>query len=155
MKEWIMRKRNLLPAIVIAGLASQALAQGMRSPNDVGRIKIAAGIASIERNKKLIPATVGMGVWKSDSLVTGKNGRIGVTFNDNTRFAAGPNSRVEVTEFQFNNTTHKGQFLTRIDKGSVAIVSGQIAKSDRNAMRVRTPTALLGVRGTRFVVEVN
>lgn len=150
-----MRKPHLAAALLIAGLASQTFAQGVRSAADVGRVKIATGIAQIERNKKLIPATVGMGVWKGDSLVTGKTGRIGVTFNDNSRFAAGPNSRVEVSEFQFNDTTHKGQFITRVDKGSVAIVSGKIAKSDRNAMRVRTPTALLGVRGTRFVVEVN
>jgi len=37
----------------------------------------------------------------------------------------------------------------------VAIVSGHIAKSAKDAMKVQTPSALLGVRGTRFVVEVN
>ncbi len=149
-----MRTRSLAGALMIAALASQAQAQ-IRSPNDVGRVKIAMGAAKIERNKKFIPATVGMGIWRGDSLVTGPGGRIGVTFNDNSRFAAGPNARVQVNDFQFNDTTHQGRFLTRVDKGSVAIVSGKIAKSDRNAMRVRTPSALLGVRGTRFVVEVN
>jgi hypothetical protein len=87
--------------------------------------------------------------------VTGKNGRIGITFNDNTRFATGPNSRVAVTDYAFDDTTHEGQFLTRVDRGVLAVVSGQIAKSKKDAMRVKTPSSLLGVRGTRFVVEVN
>jgi hypothetical protein len=155
MKEWIMRVRNLLPVLLMAGMASQALADGARSANDVGRIKIAMGIAAVERGTARLPATVGMGIHKGDTLVTGKTGRIGVTFSDNSRFSAGPNNRIQVEDFQFNSTTHEGKFLTRVNKGTVAIVSGQIAKADKNAMRVRTPTALLGVRGTRFVVEVN
>ena len=44
--------------------------------------------------------------------------------------------------------------MTRVDRGSLGVVSGNIAKSKRDAMRVRTPTSMLGVRGTRFVVEV-
>mgnify|MGYP002652683215 CR=1 FL=1 len=109
----------------------------------------------IERGTTRIAATPGVGLKTGDVLVTGKTGRVGVTFNDNSRFSAGPNSRIAVEDFAFDSTTHQGKFLTRVNKGTVAIVSGQIAKADKNAMRVRTPTALLGVRGTRFVVEVN
>ncbi len=143
-----MRLRIFISAVVVAGLATPALA-------DIGRVKLVAGPATIELGTQKIPATSGMVLQAGDTIVTGKTGRIGVTFNDNTRFAAGPNSRVNVADYVFNDTTHQGQFLTRIDRGSLAIVSGQIAKSNRDAMRVKTPTALLGVRGTRFVVQVD
>lgn len=143
-----MRLRTLISAAVLAGLATPALA-------DIGRVKLVTGLAMIERGTQKIPATSGMVLQAGDTIVTGKTGRIGVTFNDNTRFAAGPNSRVNLTDYVFNDTTHQGQFLTRVDRGSLAIVSGQIAKSNRDAMRVKTPTALLGVRGTRFVVQVD
>lgn len=143
-----MRLRIFIPAVVLAGLATSALA-------DIGRVKLVTGIATIERGAQKIPATSGMALQAGDTIVTGKAGRIGVTFNDNTRFAAGPNSRINVSDYVFNDTTHQGQFLTRVDRGSLAIVSGQIAKSNRDAMRVKTPTALLGVRGTRFVVQVD
>jgi hypothetical protein len=109
----------------------------------------------VERAGVKMPVTPGFVLEKGDTLLTGKGGRIGVTFNDNTRFAAGPNSRVSIPEFEFDDTTHVGQFLTQVDKGAVAIISGQIAHSAKDAMKVRTPSALLGVRGTRFVVEVN
>lgn len=143
-----MRLGTLMTAIVLAGMATPVLA-------DIGRVKLVSGVATIERGGQKIPATSGLVLQKGDTIVTGKNGRIGVTFNDNTRFAAGPNSRVNVADYDFNDTTHQGQFLTRVDRGSLAIVSGQIAKSNRDAMRVKTPTALLGVRGTRFVVQVD
>jgi hypothetical protein len=142
-----MRLRIILPALFLAGMATQAMA-------DIGRVKLASGVATILRGSQTLPATSGLVLQKGDMLVTGKDGRIGVTFNDNTRFAAGPNSRVAVADYEFDDTTHKGVFLTRVDRGSLAVVSGQIAKSSKDAMRVRTPTSLLGVRGTRFVVEV-
>lgn len=143
-----MRLSALITAVALAGMATPVLA-------NIGRVKLVSGIATIERGGQKIAATSGLILQKGDTIVTGKNGRIGVTFNDNTRFAAGPNSRVNVSEYAFDDTTHKGQFLTRVDRGSLAIVSGQIAKSNRDAMRVKTPTALLGVRGTRFVVQVD
>lgn len=143
-----MRLPVLFTAAALAGMATPVLA-------DIGRVKLVSGIATIERGSQKIPATSGLVLQKGDTIVTGKNGRIGVTFYDNTRFAAGPNSRINVADYVFDDTTHKGQFLTRVDRGSLAIVSGQIAKSNRDAMRVKTPTALLGVRGTRFVVEVD
>ena len=143
-----MRLRILVTAALLAGMATPVLA-------DIGRVKLVSGVATIERGGQKIAATSGLVLQKGDTIVTGKDGRIGVTFNDNTRFAAGPNSRVNVSDYTFNDTTHQGQFLTRVDRGSLAIVSGQIAKSNRDAMRVKTPTALLGVRGTRFVVQVD
>ena len=44
--------------------------------------------------------------------------------------------------------------MSRVERGTLGIVSGQIAKQTPDAMRVRTPTSILGVRGTKFLVEV-
>lgn len=142
-----MRASVMIAALVVAATATPALA-------NIGRIKIATGAALVERGKARLPATVGMIVQKGDTLVTGRDGRIGVTFNDDTRMATGANSRINLADYAFDDTTHRGQSLTRVDRGSLAIVSGKIAKANRDAMRVKTPTSLLGVRGTRFVVEV-
>lgn len=146
-----MRAHIILAALLLAAVAPAAHA----SPaGEIGRVKIASGNASIVRGGQAIAATPGFALRKGDILTTGANGRIGATFYDNSRFAAGPNSKVTINEFLFNDTTHDGKFVTQVDRGSLAIISGQIAKRNKDAMRVRTPTALLGVRGTRFVVEV-
>ena len=120
----------------------------------IARIKHSTGNASVERSSARLPATPGLQLLAGDRLVTGKDGRMSLTFVDNTRFAVGPNSRISVSEFQYDRTRQKGTFVTQVDRGSLAVVSGKIAKSNRDAMKVRTPNTLLGVRGTKFIVEV-
>jgi hypothetical protein len=139
--------RSLLLALSIGVMASSPQAV-------IARIKSASGIATIQRGAARIPAATGQELQAGDYLETGKTGRISLTFIDNTRFAVGPNSRVAVSKFEYDRTRQQGAFITQVDRGSLAIVSGKIAKSGRDAMKVRTPNSLLGVRGTRFIVEV-
>lgn len=142
-----MLHRVFLAILLTIGLASPALA-------NIGRVKRFEGVAWIERGGAKITPQAGTVLLQQDKLVTGKNGRISVTFADNTRFSAGPNSNIALNKFSFDRATHKGEFETMINRGSVAIVSGQIAKENPKKMTVRTPTSVLGVRGTRFIVTV-
>ena len=121
---------------------------------EIARVKSSSGSAIVQRGTNHIPAKSGQQLLAGDYLVTGKDGRIALTFIDNTRFAVGPNSRIAVSTFEYDRTRQTGSFVTQVDRGSLAIVSGKIAKSGRDAMKVRTPNSLLGVRGTRFIVEV-
>jgi hypothetical protein len=121
---------------------------------EIARIKQSSGTAFVERNTQQLKPAPGLQLLAGDRLVTGKDGRMSLTFVDNTRFAVGPNSRISVSEFQYDKTRQKGSFVTQVDRGSLAVSSGKIAKSDRDAMKVRTPNTLLGVRGTKFIVEV-
>ena len=140
--------RASVPVLIVAALVTAPAGA------EIARVKRVLGAAFVQRGVKQLPATLGFPLEESDTLVTGRDGRIGLTFVDNTRFAVGPNSSVKVASFQFDDTTHKGRFDTSVDRGSLAIVSGQIAHENRDAMKVRTPTSLLAVRGTRFVVTV-
>lgn len=142
-----MVRASLLLVSSIALVASSASAE-------IAKIKTANGSAIVERGANRLPATTGQALLAGDWLVTGKDGRISLTFIDNTRFAVGPNSRVAVSKFEYDRTRQQGSFVTQVDRGSLAVVSGKIAKSGRDAMQVRTPNSLLGVRGTRFIVEV-
>jgi hypothetical protein len=141
-----MLKRIVALAALI--ILVPALAQA-----EIGRIKKSKGTATVERAGAAMAADSGLALEQNDILVTGPDGRISVTFINNSRFSAGPNSRVNQEEFTFNPTTHEGGFVTKLEKGSLAVISGQIAKQSPDAMQIRTPTSILGVRGTRFVVE--
>lgn len=144
-----MTRRLVAGLLMVAALSTPGLAQA-----EIGRIKTVTGAATVVRGKATAPAAPGYQLLVSDVLTTGPNGRIGITFVDNSRFAVGPNSRVALSQFEFDDTTHKGRSLTTVDRGTLAVVSGQIAKENKDAMRVRTPTSLLAARGTTFVVEV-
>ncbi len=130
-----------------------SMAQGAVA-GEIGRIKSVAGAASVVRAKTVTPAVAGQSLMVSDVIRTGADGRVGITFVDNSRFALGPRSTIALSQFEFDDTTHVGRSLTTVNRGSLAVVSGQIAKENKDAMRVRTPTSLLAARGTRFVVEV-
>lgn len=121
---------------------------------DIGRVKRVKGDVTIERGDQKIPAKPGLVLDRQDVLVTGEKSRVSLTFIDNSRFSAGPNSRIVLETFEFDTTTHEGKFVSRVERGTLGIVSGQIAKQTPDAMRVRTPTSILGVRGTKFLVEV-
>ncbi len=142
-----MSRNAILLGLILLCLPSFALAE-------IGRIKRTNGAAFVERGDEQLAAATGMTLERSDILVTGGDGRITVTFIDNSRFSTGPDSRINLQEFQFNETTHEGKFEVTVEKGTVAIVSGQIAAHRQDAMQVRTPTSILGVRGTRFIVQL-
>jgi len=85
---------------------------------------------------------------------TGTDGSVGITMTDNSLLSAGPNSVLSLDRYEFDSTTNAGRFDASLQRGTLAVVSGRLAKQSAEAMTVRTPTAILGVRGTEFVVSV-
>ena len=120
----------------------------------IGQIKTLSGDVSIVRENVKSPAKAGDLLEKADTLMTGVDGRVGITFIDNSRFSLGPNSQIALEKFTFNPTTQEGEFVTKVDRGTLAVISGQIAHSAPDAMKVKTRTTILGVRGTHFLVQV-
>jgi len=140
------RSTILLLGGLLAAIALDAAAA------DVGRIKVTAGDAFVEREGKRIPAAVDAGVRASDTVVTGPNGSVGITFSDNSRVSAGPNSTLVLNRYNFDQATHEGAFDATLKRGTLAVVSGRMAKLSPEAVKVRTPSMILGVRGTEFLV---
>ena len=142
-------------AVIAVGIALFVTLLGHSAWAQIGQIKNVAGQVSLVRNNVQQPAKTGDLLEQADVLTTGPNGSVGITFIDNTRFSAGPNSRIELKQFRFNPTTQEGDFVTDVQQGTLAIISGQIAKRSPDAMKVRTPTTILGVRGTKFAIKVD
>jgi len=84
---------------------------------------------------------------------TGADGSVGITMTDNSLLSAGPGSVLALDRYAFDTTTHQGKFDSTLRQGTLAVVSGKIAKQSPEAMTVRTPATILGVRGTEFVVS--
>ena len=142
-----MSKLFVVTAIAAALVAQPAFAE-------IGRIKSLVGEVTVLRNGAPQPVVSGFKLEQGDVVRTGKTGRVGIAFLDNTRMALGPASRITLEKFTYDRSRQTGDFVTSVNRGSLGVVSGNIAKSKRDAMRVRTPTSMLGVRGTKFVVEV-
>jgi hypothetical protein len=141
-------QRRWLGALVLAAACGGAAA-------DIGQIKLVSGQVTVERQGQVLPAEVGLRLEAADVVKTGSDGAVGITMRDNARLSAGPNSVLALETFDFDPTTSAGRFDARLARGTLAVSSGRIAKQSPQAMTVRTPTAVLGVRGTEFVVSVD
>src|SRR5919202_965714 len=148
-----MGHRNLAVVVWTVLVALVTLTQAAWA-EAIGQIKTLAGDVSIVRNGVRAPARAGDLLERADTVLTGADGRVGITFIDNSRFSLGLNSQIALEKFTFNPTTQEGEFLTKMHRGTLAVISGSIAHSAQDAMQVQTRTAILGVRGTHFLVQV-
>ncbi len=134
----------------IALIAAPAFADGP----EIAQVKTASGAVSVVRDGKNTAVKPGDSLVEKDVLQTGADGSVGITFTDNSVLSLGPNSEASLAEYAFDSSNFKGTMLTDLRKGTASMVSGDIARSSPSAMKVRTPTATLGVRGTSFAIEV-
>ena len=120
---------------------------------DAGQIKVSRGPAWIERGGARRPAPVGTRVQEGDVIATGLDGSLGIAFADDSLLSIGPNSALVIERFAFDPTTQRGSFETSLRVGTLSAVSGRLTRQSPDAMKVRTPGAILGVRGTEFLVR--
>jgi len=120
----------------------------------VAIVKKISGSVTVVRQGQPIPATNGLKIWENDMLRTGHNGSIGIVFNDDTLLSLGPGSILVIDEFVFAPKQGKFSIVIRMVKGTAAYLSGLISKLSPDSAHFKTPTASIGIRGTKFVVKV-
>jgi hypothetical protein len=119
-----------------------------------GRVKVATGAAYVVRGDQALPAKVGQEILESDRLRTGPDGALGVTLKDDTRVSLGPSSEVRLQSFLYNPAAGRMGLVLKFIRGVTAYVSGRIAKLSPDSIRLETPAAIVGVRGTTLTIRV-
>ena len=132
-----------------------ASAAGAQDARGAGRVKVSSGAAFVVREGRAIPATPGQVVLEADVLRTGADGRLGVTLNDDTRVSLGSASEVRVDRFAYASSDGGLRLVLKFVRGVSAYVSGRIAKLSPDAVRLETPAAIVGVRGTTLAIRVD
>ena len=141
---WIL----LLGIILIAVLAKPAHS----SVGEIGQIK---GSGVLEREGKIvIDGNVGVNVKSMDEAVTA-NGTMRIDFVDDTRVELTQQSRLLIDEFVYDPANDVGSLSMKASLGTVRYASGQIAKKYKQNVKIRTPSATIGVRGTDFIMVVD
>ena len=146
--------RNLRLWVLACACVMAAAPAFAQQPAPAGRIKVVSGDAVIVRGGNTLPAQNGLAVYQSDSLRTGKDGRVGITLSDDTQVSIGPASEVRLDSFVYDPGQGQLGLVLKFIRGTAAYVSGQIAKLAPDAVRLETPAAIVGVRGTTLAVEV-
>ncbi|OGB31870.1 MAG: hypothetical protein A3F78_03955 [Burkholderiales bacterium RIFCSPLOWO2_12_FULL_61_40] len=120
----------------------------------VGYVKTVAGEAWVTTAGQRVQAAPGTAVLLGSQLKTAAQASLGVTFKDNTVMSFGPDTELTVDEYLYAPAQGQLRLGTRLAKGSLNYVSGVIAKLKPEAVTVKTPTGIIGVRGTQFVAKV-
>lgn len=150
MRSMTLKSSRHVIALILAMAPAAAWAD-----DPIGQIKTETGAVTVERGGKAQAVAIGDHVFQSDTIVTAADGTVGITFADNSLMSLGPDSRLVLDQFRFDTTTQDGVFDSSLQKGTLAVKSGQIVHQTPEAMHIRTPAALLGVRGTEFVVRAD
>ena len=120
----------------------------------VATVQKVSGIATVVRQGQTMSAKIGLEIYQNDTLRTGPDGSLGVVFRDDTLLSMGPESVLVIDEFVFAPKQGKFSIVIKMLKGTAAYLSGLISKLAPESAHFKTPTASIGIRGTKFVVRV-
>jgi hypothetical protein len=137
----------------MAALAQTAPAAPATEAPRIGTFKQVEGetwVGPANARQAVVP---GAGVGVAQRVSTGANGAASITLKDGTVLTMGPNTTMDLRQFRFDATTQQGNFLLDLLQGSVRVVTGLLARINPDLFKVQTPTSVVGVRGTDFIVE--
>ncbi len=123
--------------------------------NYAGEVTSAQGQVFAEQNDVARPLAEGDPIFSGDVLVTAANGRVEVRFEDDTVLSQGENSRLTVDEYTYDpDSSAASNMLFQMTEGAFRMVTGKIAEANPDAVRVESPLAVIGIRGTTTVHEI-
>ena len=137
-------------AFVLAAVTPVSAQQALPA----GHIKTVSGAAFVLRQTASIPARPGDPIFASDILRTSVGGAVGVTLRDDTRISLGPDSEVRLDRYVYAPGEGGLGMVLKFVRGAAVYISGHIAKLAPDSIRLETPAAIVGVRGTTLAIRV-
>ena len=119
----------------------------------VGQVKVLNGRVDIIRGITTRQLTNGAKIYHEDIIRTSSGGSVGITFQDGTTLSLGSDGELTIDEFVYDPAANKLSFVTRLSTGVLTFTTGIIGKLKPKAVRIVTPLATIGIRGTRFIVS--
>ena len=163
-----MRLLNVLMGVVLCSFTAAASAQsaatgaaevnapatGQALAPEIGKVERMNGTVTVTpAGAPVRPLNAGEPVREGDLVVTEAHSEVLIKLKDDTTLALRQLSQLRLTQFRFEKT-ESDSFFSNLLKGSVRKVSGLIAKAQQRNVRLTTPTATIGIRGTDFEVII-
>lgn len=136
----------------IAGLAIFALSSGTAAAQQA---RAEVGVVEKLRNQAVAtyagderPLSLTAPVWFEDTLRTGADARLTSRFADDSRLTLGENAAVLIDRFVYDPGTGSRTIALRSAAGAFLLAVENLGDGARNSVEVRTPVAVIGIRGT-------
>ncbi|RJP70140.1 MAG: hypothetical protein C4535_05470 [Comamonadaceae bacterium] len=146
--------------LIYASLWALGVSTGLIGPaaaNDdhIATFKNVSGDVKVERKDATLNGGSGMKLFVSDRILSGDGAAAGIAFKDGTLLTVGPSADLQVRDYAFEPKRDKYAFFVYLAKGAAIYSSGMMAKLAPESIKVATPIATIGVRGTRFIIEAD
>ena len=146
-----------LPAIWLRSARSQnqppSSQAAATADTSIGQVAALSGTATVTRASAARAALkVADLIYEKDTLQTDVNSSLGVTFDDQTTFSLSANTRIVIDKFVYQQGGSGNAASFNVASGTAAFVASLVAKT--GDMKIATPQATLGIRGTTGIVDV-
>ena len=146
-----IQNRHLRNAVLVivaltmsnAALAAEFIGVAAALRGDVIRVSAASEASEVG------PVSSGSKIFLGDEIEVASGGRMQIMLLDETVFTLGSGAKLTIDEFVYDPAAQSGSMTTQITKGAFRFVSGKLAKSSPEAMKVRLPSASISIRGTQ------
>ena len=148
-----MRLINFIIGCIVLTLTILPLKSSLASIGEVTQLE-GNGVIDRKDGDKGIVVEKDLDVFSYDTVKTG-NGKVGIEFIDATRVDVTQHSKLIIDEFVYDPNSKTGKLSLKASLGTVRYASGQIAKNSATNVKITTPTATIGVRGTDFTMTID
>ena len=149
MNKWVWKLSIILLFFISLLICGSAIAG-----DDIAIVKHVQGDVTIKRTGKIIPIKQGDRLQSGDILMTGENSLVGAIFHDGSILSLEEKSFLRVKEFVFKPIESKFKFNLYLEKGAALFESGKIGALSPDSFTFGIPEGTIGIRGTKFLVEV-
>jgi Ca2+-binding RTX toxin-like protein len=144
-----------VPDSMSTGTDNGQAAQAPGGAEPVGQFESMSGtVVAVRADGTRVELNTGDPIYQGDTLVTGADGSVGVVLADQTTFSMVNSSQMVIDQMVYDPGTNEGSISISVVEGVFIFVSGQIAKTDPDAMSLNIPVATIGIRGTQVGIEV-
>jgi hypothetical protein len=121
---------------------------------DIAIVKKVTGIVEVKRGKQIIIVTQGMSLKDKDIILTKAKSSVGIIFDDGSRLSLGEKAIFVINKFHVQPSKKSYDVDLKLEKGKAIFSSGKIGKLAPESVKFRIPEGIIGIRGTKFAVEV-
>ena len=141
--------------IVDSGFGSPVTGELAQAGLQIGSVTNVTGTVTVVRGTgETVVLSAGDPIFQGDLVNTDAGGSVGLAFNDDSTMSLGASSSVEMDELVFDPAAQTGGGVFNVFTGVLTYVSGEIAKTDPDALTINTPVATIGIRGTTVAMKV-
>ena len=137
-------KKNVILLLILSSLTFA----------NIAIVKKIKGTVEVKRKGQVISIRKGSTLKNGDVILTKSKSSIGIMFDDGSRVSLGEKAIFVINHYVVKPSRKEYDIDLELKKGKAMFSSGKISKLAPQAVKFRIPEGAIGIRGTKFVVEV-